>query len=60
MDDQLLVVVEGQEFRDMINYVQYDTSSPSADTLRRDLNTNFSITKGQVRKELQVSSVYSL
>jgi hypothetical protein len=60
MDDQPLVVVEGQEFRDMINYVRYDTSSPSADTLRRDLDTNFSITKGQVRKELQVSSVYSL
>ena len=50
MDDQPLVVVEGQEFRDMINYVRYDTSSPSADTLRRDLDTNFSITKGQVRK----------
>ena len=60
MDDQPLVVVEGQEFRDMINYVRYDTSSPSADTLRRELDTNFTITKGQVRKELQVSSVYSL
>lgn len=55
MDDQPLVAVEGQEFKDMVNYLRHDTTLPSADTLRRDLDTNFSVMKGLVRQELQVS-----
>jgi len=55
MDDQPLRVVEGEEFRKLINYIRYDTNIPSADTLRRELDANFSIVKECVRQELQAS-----
>jgi len=55
MDDQPLIVTERREFQEIINYLRAGTTPPTADTIRRDLNTNFTLTKEQVRKELQVS-----
>jgi hypothetical protein len=55
MDDQPLLVVERQEFRKLINYLRYDTNIPSDDTLRRELDINFSTMKERVRRQLQAS-----
>ena len=55
MDDQPLIVTERQEFQDVMNYLRASTTPLTADTIRRDLNVNFTSTKEQVRKELQVS-----
>jgi hypothetical protein len=60
VDDQPLIVTERPEFQDLISYLRAGTTPPTADTIRRDLKTNFTLTKEHVRKELQVSSRRSI
>lgn len=56
-DDQPFIVIEGQEFKNMIKYLWSDVNIPSANTLRRDLKVNFEQVKEKVRQELQVSNI---
>lgn len=53
-DDQPLLVVEGEAFKDMMSYAAPKAHIPSADTLRRDLHNNYELVKEQVRQNLQV------
>ena len=55
-DDQPFVTVEKEEFCEIIKYLWPGAIIPTADTLRSDLNSNFSIVKTQVRETLQVSN----
>jgi hypothetical protein len=57
VDNQPLVVTEGQEFQNLMSYLRAGTNSPSADTLRRDLDTNFVLIMEKVRQKLQVSDL---
>ena len=54
MDDQPFTTVEKDEFRNMVLYLKPNANIPSADTIRRDLDTKFDQVKIQVYNKLQV------
>lgn len=56
-DDQPFVVIEKEEFGELIKYLWSDTNIPTADTIRNDLNVNFTKVKTQVQETLQVSNL---
>ena len=56
-DDQPFVTIEKEEFREIIKYLWPDASIPTADTIRSDLNTNFTKLKTHVKETLQVSNL---
>ncbi|GES98582.1 zinc finger BED domain-containing protein RICESLEEPER 2-like [Rhizophagus clarus] len=56
--DQPFIVVESQEFYEMILCLNPTANIPSADTLRRNLNANFEYIKGTVQRTLQEASVH--
>ena len=55
MDNQPLIVTKKQEFQKIINYLHAGTTPLTTDTIQQNLNTNFTLTKKQIYKELQVS-----
>jgi len=54
MDDQPFTTVEKDEFCNMVLYLKPNVNIPSADTIRRDLDTKFDQVKIQVYNKLQV------
>lgn len=56
-DDQPFTVIENEEFGELIKYLWPDANIPTADTIRNDLNVNFTKVKIQVRETLQVSNL---
>ncbi len=54
MNDQPFTTVEKDEFCDMVLYLKLNVNIPSADTIRRDLDTKFDQVKIQVYNKLQV------
>ena len=56
-DDQPFVAIEKEEFCEIIKYLWSDANIPIADTLRNDLNSNFTKVKTQVQETLQVSNL---
>jgi hypothetical protein len=43
-------VVENKEFKDMVTFIRPETQIPSANTVRRDLATNFKNVKKSFKK----------
>jgi len=54
-DDQPFIVVENNEFCELIKYLWPDANIPAADTVRNDISTYFIKLKTQVKDTLQVS-----
>ncbi|CAB4474626.1 unnamed protein product [Rhizophagus irregularis] len=53
INDQPFNVIENEEFKDMISFIQPGIYIPCANTLRRDLTKNFKNAKERFRQELQ-------
>ena len=56
-DDQPFVAIEKEEFHEIIKYLWADANIPTADTIRSDLNINFTKVKAHVKEILQVSNL---
>ena len=55
-DDQPFVTIEKEEFREIIKYLWPEADIPTAETIRNNLNVNFTKVKTHVKETLQVSS----
>lgn len=56
-DDQPFVVIEKEEFREILRYLWPSVNIPTADTIRSDLNVNFTKVKAHVKETLLVSNL---
>ncbi|RGB41013.1 hypothetical protein C1646_618872, partial [Rhizophagus diaphanus] len=55
-NDQPFNMTKNREFRDMMTFIRPGMYIPSADTIRRDLDENFKISKDVFRQQLQVNN----
>jgi hypothetical protein len=60
INDQPFNIVENEEFKNMISFIRPGTQIPFANTIRRDLATNFKNVKENFQKELQVNGFFNI